>query len=163
MRELRVADLHLRECQLTVRSETSKFRKSRTVDFHDAVARELDRYLRSRPTITSEDPVIASDGGTRFTDNGLDKVFQRIRERSGIAHFSAHILRHTWATNYLKQPGANLLELKRQGGWSTWEQVERYSHAIPVKDRRTLPNPLERTSRSKLGSLIPIGAAGAAG
>jgi len=41
----------------------------------------------------------------------------------------------------MRQPGASLLELKRQGGWHCWEQVERYSHAVPPQDPRTLPNP----------------------
>jgi len=30
----------------------------------------------------------------------------------------------------------------RQGGWERLQMVERYSHAIPVKDRSALPNPL---------------------
>jgi len=34
-------------------------------------------------------------------------------------------------------------ELKRQGGWQRWEQVERYSHAVPPQNRRTLPNPFD--------------------
>jgi len=29
----------------------------------------------------------------------------------------------------MRAPNANLLELKRQGGWARWEMVERYSHA----------------------------------
>lgn len=156
VRELKVADLNLGERQLTVRAETSKFRKSRTVDFHDAVARELDRYLRNRLSLQDDDPVIATDEGTFFSKHGLAKVFQRIRTRSAVRRFSAHILRHTWATNYMRQPGANLLELKRQGGWSTWEQVERYSHAVPVRDRRQLPNPLERRAGLRPASLVPL-------
>jgi hypothetical protein len=51
-------------------------------------------------------------------------------------------MRQTWATNFMRVPGASLLELKRQGGWQRREQVERYSHAVPHHDRRTLPNPL---------------------
>lgn len=57
-------------------------------------------------------------------------------------HFSAHVLRHTWATNFMRSPNASLLELKRQGGWLGWEMVERYSHATPPRDRDALPNPL---------------------
>ena len=30
---------------------------------------------------------------------------------------------------------------KRQGGWARWDMVERYSHAIPPRDRSALPNP----------------------
>jgi len=63
-------------------------------------------------------------------------------------------MRHTWATNFMRVPGASLLELKRQGGWQRWEQVERYSHAVPHHDRRTLPNPLgiQKTAFGQLPS-----------
>jgi integrase len=70
------------------------------------------------------------------------KVFARIADDSGIRRFHAHLLRHTWATNWMKQPGADLLTLMRQGGWKRLQMVERYSHAIPVKDRAALPNPM---------------------
>lgn len=53
----------------------------------------------------------------------------------------------------MKADGANLLELKRQGGWERWEMVERYSHAIPVKDRRSLPNPLAPSHKTAFGQL----------
>lgn len=58
--------------------------------------------------------------------------------------FHPHLLRQTWATRF---PG-DLLELKRQGGWSRWEQVERYRHGTPL-DPRSLYDPLA-PSRTKL-------------
>lgn len=88
---------------------------------------------------------------TFFASAGFAKVFTRLKRRSGLRGFSARVLRHTWATNFMKADGANLLERKRQGGWERWEMVERNSHAIPVKDRRSLPNPLESTQRTAFG------------
>lgn len=77
-------------------------------------------------------------------DRSLRRASQRVARpaREAVAEDDARRL-GTWATNYMRQP-ANLLELKGKGGWSTWEQVERYSHAVPVRDRRQLSNPLER-------------------
>jgi len=49
----------------------------------------------------------------------------------------------------MRQPGADLLQLKRQGGWARWEMVERYSHAIPIHDRNALPNPLHEPASSQ--------------
>jgi integrase-like protein len=80
--------------------------------------------------------------GKFFTVDGFGKLFSRIATKSGVRRFHAHLLRHTWATNWMKQPGADLLSLQRQGGWKRLEMVERYSHAIPVKDRSALPNPM---------------------
>jgi hypothetical protein len=48
-------------------------------------------------------------------------------------------------------PGANLLELKRQGGWERWEMVGRYSHRVPVRDRLALPNPLDPSHKTAFG------------
>jgi len=42
----------------------------------------------------------------------------------------------------VKPPGADLLALMHQGSWKRLQMVERYSHAIPVKDRSVLPNPM---------------------
>jgi integrase len=140
VRELRVADLDLRNRSLNVRAETSKFGRGRTVYFHNDVAAELDRYLADRQTLET-DPLFPTDEGRFFTADGFGKVFQRIKERSGVPTFSAHILRHTWATNYMRNPNASLLELKRQGGWERWEMLDRYSHATPPRDRDALPNP----------------------
>jgi integrase len=142
-RELRVADLNLEQCQVTVRAMTSKVRRSRTVDFHIAVAREMDRYLRNRRSVSPEAPLFPTDQGAFFrSTESFGKVFARIADDSGIRRFHAHLLRHTWATNWMKPPGADLLALMRQGGWKRFQMVERYSHAIPVKDRSALPNPM---------------------
>src|SRR5207237_10030099 len=81
-----------------------------------------------------------------FTIDAFGKVFLRLKAKSGIAEFSAHVCRHTWATAFMQVPNASLLELKRQGGWAKWEMLERYSHVAPPRDRNALPNPLARLS-----------------
>lgn len=150
LREARVGDLDLTERTFTVRPETSKFGRGRVVHFHDAVGREMDRYLReTRFGAERSAPLFPNRAGDFFTEAGFDKLFQRIAERSGLRSFSAHILRHTWATNFMKAPNASLLELKRQGGWERWEMVERYSHATPPRDRSALPNPLHKSAFSQ--------------
>lgn len=142
VRELRIADLHLKDCQLVVRAETSKVGTGRTVDFHTAVQKELDRYLRSRDDLAPTDPLFPTDEGGVFSEGGIGNVMVRIATKSGVKRFHAHLCRHTWATNWMKEEGADLLQLKRQGGWTNMKMVERYSHSIPVRDRTVLPNPL---------------------
>jgi integrase len=151
-REARVGDLDLDGGTFRVRPETSKFGRERVVYLHPAVTKELDRYLRYRHLDANpESPLFPTRAGEPFDEDGFAKVFTRLKRRSGIRGFSAHVLRHTWATNFMKAEGANLLELKRQGGWERWEMVERYSHAVPVKDRRSLPNPLEPSHKTAFG------------
>jgi integrase len=152
LREARTSDLDLARGCFTVRPETSKFGRERVVNFHPAVGRELDRYLReSRVAANAATPLFPTRTGEPFDVDGFAKLFGRLREHSGIRAFSAHILRHTWATNFMSVPGANLLELKRQGGWERWEMVERYSHRVPVRDRLALPNPLDPSHKTAFG------------
>jgi integrase/recombinase XerD len=155
-REARVSDLNLKGRQFTVRAETSKFKAARTVDFHDDVARELDRYLYRTPQLVAPgDPLFPTDEGKTFQHSGFAKLFQRLGDRSGVGRFSAHLLRHTWATNFMLN-GGDLLQLKRQGGWSEWEMVERYSHVVPIKDRTALPNPTKLKVRLRAAKVVAI-------
>jgi integrase len=152
MREARVGDLDLPRGEFNVRPETSKFGKGRTVSLHHEVVRDMDRYLRDRSASRVPDaPLFPNRSGTMFTVDGFPKLFARIRDRAGLRRFSPHLLRHTWATNFMRAEGASLLELKRQGGWQRWEQVERYSHATPTRDRSALPNPLARLQKTAFG------------
>ncbi len=154
LREVRVSDLDLDRRELTVRSETSKSGRSRVVYLHPAVVRELDRYLRDRGSGREPDaPLFPTRTGSQFTPWGFAKVFQRLRRESGIRQFSAHLLRHTWATNYMRQPGTSVLELQRQGGWRDLGMVARYSHAVPPRDLQALPNPLARSEKSAFSQL----------
>jgi integrase len=155
LREATVSDLDLSRGEFNVRPETSKFGKGRTVFLHPAVVSDLERYLRNRSTIREpEAPLFPTRSGDPFSEDGFSKLFQRLHRASRVRAFSAHLMRHTWATNFMRIPGASLLELKRQGGWQRWEQVERYSHAVPHHDRRTLPNPLgvQKTAFGQLPS-----------
>jgi integrase len=44
---------------------------------------------------------------------------------------SPHVLRHTWATWHYAV-NKDLLLLKREGGWASVAQVERYAHLMPA-------------------------------
>jgi RNA polymerase sigma factor (sigma-70 family) len=140
--ELLVGDIDFANGLLTVRPEISKSKELRTVDVHDAVMKELDRYLRKRHIRRPEQPLFLTDEGKPFSEDGFDKLFRRIRRESGVAHFHAHLARHTWATRYK----GDILELKRQGGWKDWKQVERYRHGQrPARENLVNPLDLKRT------------------
>jgi integrase len=141
-REMLVGDVDIGNGLLTVRPVISKSKELRTVDVHDAVLKELDRYLRQRDVCKSDQPLFLTDEGKPFSEDGFDKLFRRIRRESGVSHFHAHLARHTWATRFK----GDILELKRQGGWKDWKQVERYRHGQrPARENLVNPLDLKRT------------------
>jgi integrase len=144
LRELRIADLNFTDNTVTVRADTSKFKRPRVVTFHPEVAKELDHFLRKRVVIRDEDPLFATDQNEFFTIDGFPKIFARLARASGVRRFCAHLCRHTWATRFQ----GNLLKLKRQGGWKKMEMLGRYDHADEIEDAITeTTNPLARKPR----------------
>lgn len=148
LRELRISDLHLRDCQLFIRAETAKTKVARTVYFHKDTAAEIDAYLQTR-TFTSDDPVFPMDEGRAFTIDGLPKVIAKVARESGVRRLHAHLFRHTWATNFMRS-GGDLLTLKRLGGWKKMLMVERYSHAAGIQNMAVLPSPTSRIKQTKV-------------
>jgi len=58
------------------------------------------------------------------------KWWRKALERAGIENFTWHGLRHTWASWHV-QNGTPLNVLQEQGGWSSYEMVQRYAHLAP--------------------------------
>jgi hypothetical protein len=143
-RELRLGDLDWNERTLRVRGETSKSRRDRLVDVPADVAAVLHRYARDhRAGERSDDaPLFTTRSGKAFTLDGFGKVFTKIKERSGIVDFSAHLLRHTWATNFRRAGSGDIFDLQEQGGWKRLEMVRRYTKQRPREERLRAPSPL---------------------
>ncbi len=153
---LRLSDVDLDDGQLRIRAVTSKSRRSRNVDlFPDTIA-ALDRYVndhRLGPT-DAEAPLFTTRAGEAFQRWGLRQVFRRLRSRSGINDFSAHILRHTWTRNYRRAGTGDLEDLRRQGGWtpeSFSRMLRRYAHERPIEERRRAPSPLSVLTSKRQG------------
>jgi hypothetical protein len=121
--------------------------------FHPAVGREMDRYLRNS-RFGREYRCAALSNPLRhesFDEDGFANSSRVSARRVTSATSQPTSSGTPWATNFMKVPEANLLELKRQGGWERWEMVERYSHRVPVRDRLALPNPLEPSHKTAFG------------
>ncbi len=87
--------------------------------------------------------------GSEYFMAGIAKnVAVELAHLQVVVNDHAHLLRHTWAANWMKQTGADLLSLQRQGGWKRSDMIERYSHAIPIKDRSGLSNPMAESKVS---------------
>lgn len=156
--ELEVSDVNLRDRFVRVRAETSKSRETREVPFGQQTAIALDRYMRDFREENADPPsgtarLFLGLGGLPMTRLGMGQIFTRIRRRSGVRGFMAHVARHTWATNFRKYGSGDLLDLKQQGGWSDDKMLQRYSHQLPLAERRRGPSPMDALMRERKGGV----------
>ncbi|HET8569314.1 MAG TPA: tyrosine-type recombinase/integrase [Candidatus Limnocylindria bacterium] len=140
---LRLGDIDLRERRLHIRAATSKSVHSRDVTIPIEALKALDGYLNDhRDGETDEDaPVFTDRRGRSLTGNAIRKLFERLKVRTGIRDLCAHMLRHTWATNFHRSGSGSRFDLMVEGGWTTGRMVERYTKARPFEERRRAPSP----------------------
>lgn len=141
---LRLGDIDLRERRVRVRAATSKSGEARDVTLHLEAAKELDTYINDvREGDTDTDaPLFTDRSGQALTGNAVRKLFDRLKVSTGIDDLCAHMLRHTWATNYHRSASGSRFDLQAEGGWRTGRMVERYTKSRPFEERRRGPSPL---------------------
>lgn len=141
---LRLGDVDLRERRLHVRAATSKSGEPRDVTLHLEAAKELDAYMNDtrQGENDPEAPLFLDRHGEALTGNAVRKLFDRLKVATGIADLCAHMLRHTWATNYHRSASGSRFDLQAEGGWRTGRMVERYTKSRPFEERRRGPSPL---------------------
>jgi len=133
---LRLADVDLRERRLHVRAATSKSGEPRDVTLHLEAAKELDVYINDlrRGELDPEAPLFTDRTGAALSGNAVRKLFDRLKAATGIRDLCAHMLRHTWATNYHRSASGSRFDLQAEGGWRTGRMVERYTKSRPFED-----------------------------
>lgn len=70
-----------------------------------------------------------SRGGYRLTRHGLDQIFKRLRERTGIERCYPHLLRHTFAIWSLRS-GMNVYALQAIMGHSDLDTLKKYLKVV---------------------------------
>lgn len=140
---LRLSDVDLTERAIRVRATTSKSVHPREIVMPIEVVKELDRYARDfRVGDVEEDaPLFTSRRGHALTGQSIKRLFDRLKTRTGIRDLCAHMLRHTWATNYNRSHSGSALDLQVEGGWTTSRMVQRYCKVRPLAERRRAPSP----------------------
>lgn len=87
------------------------------------------QYIKKFIAISNEycDYLLQSIDGNQITNNTIKMFFQKIKKDTGIERIYPHLLRHTFATNYLLD-GGNLEELRILMGHTTIEMTRKYVH-----------------------------------
>jgi hypothetical protein len=126
--------------------EDSLVRKGchQTAPMSDAERRvQCDRLPNSVDVVTGPRIGAATQGPTERTNRSAILV------PSGIPDLCAHMLRHTWATNFHRSRSGSRLDLMAEGGWTTGRMVERYAKTRPFDERRRAPSPFTASREAR--------------
>ena len=96
-----------------VRATTSKSVHAREIALPVEVVKELDHDIFDARQGEQDDdaPVFTNRYGNALTGTAIRRLFDRLKVRAGIPDLCAHMLRHTWATNYNRcANGGSLLQ-----------------------------------------------------
>lgn len=125
---LRKSDVNFINRTLFIRGKGSK---ERLVPFGDFVDELLKQYLSKMKyvdfVIVDTDCLFIMKDGTCLTKNALKQMFRKLKISSGIERLYAHLLRHTFATNYILD-GGELDVLQIIMGHSSIKTTQRYVH-----------------------------------
>lgn len=141
---LRAGEVHVVPREFNVNEAQVKGLKARTVPIGPAVLDSYADYMEIEYSTLDSDYVFvnlfgssASYGAPMTRDNVKD-ITSRLRRRSGVAHYSSHVLRHTYATRLLraKVPVEVVSELLGHNSVQTTWDI--YGHLTMEDHRRTL-------------------------
>jgi integrase/recombinase XerC/integrase/recombinase XerD len=140
---LKTEDAHLEQGYLKV---LGKGNKERLVPIgqscQDALLRWRDRF-RPQFEVTESPYLFLNSNGHPLTVNALKLIVERAGDHSAIPRVHLHLLRHTFATNYLVKEVGDSLRLQQILGHTSLEMVRRYVAAANVQqsliERRASP------------------------
>lgn len=121
--KIKKSDLYLENETLCVHGKGSKERYVRLGQLTITLIR---KYMQMTRDSSCEYLLIKKDR-TAITGNTIKMIFQRLRQKTGIDRLYPHMLRHTFATNYMLDTG-NLEALRIIMGHSTVAMTQKYVH-----------------------------------
>ena len=105
----------------------------RVVRFGTSTAKALLKYLVARSKLnSSRDSLWLTSKGRPLTVSAIASAFTRLSAKTGI-QVHPHLLRHTFATLWLKNGGDSLM-LQRLLGHTTLTMTNRYCQAVGCYD-----------------------------
>lgn len=142
---LQIGNVHLARGFMIV---TGKGDKQRFVPLGELSKISLATYIRKyRNEAKESEPVFVNRFGEKCTINTVKQVFQKLKKQTGILRLHAHLLRHTFATNYLVD-GGDLETLRLLMGHSDLQVTMMYLHLAENKKL------LQRKHQSHLDMII---------
>ena len=139
---LEVRDIDLFDGFITVRSETSKSKRTRKLPINPHLKMHLTEYLQERKNRGCKTPYLFVSNGLdrRFTTDGLKHWVERISRRSGVK-FHLHRFRHTFATNLAMQD-VGAIKIQKLMGHTDIKMTQTYLRSVSTEDMREDVNKL---------------------
>jgi site-specific recombinase XerD len=135
-----------------------KGQKERIVPFGSSAQKALMKYIfHFRPEPLREDRVFLNLDGGPMTETGLKLLFRRLAESSGVKRLHAHLLRHTFAVNYLMN-GGDVFTLQQILGHTTLEMVRRYVNLANahVMTQHKRFSPVDRMNLRQISRVVTL-------
>lgn len=122
---LRIKDIEFPNFRAKVYGKGSK---ERYIPFGTYAARALTRYITIFRPKTDDEHVFLNQTGKPMVMATVQSIIQHARKRSGIKRLHFHLIRHTFATNFLLHAKGSDFELQAILGHSSIETTQIYVH-----------------------------------
>ncbi|MEU5547897.1 tyrosine-type recombinase/integrase [Streptomyces sioyaensis] len=139
---LRAGEVHVVPRESNVNSARVKGLKARTVPIGPAVLDAYADYMEREYGTLDSDYVFVnlfrSPHGAPMTADSVKDLSRRLRRHSGVAHYSPHALRHTYATRLLRAKVPVEVVSELLGHASVQTTIDTYAHLTVEDHRRVL-------------------------
>lgn len=151
---LRLRDFDFKKKLLKVRSLKKGQEVSyRIVPISDRLYRNLATHLESFSEMHGDNPLFPGKNGRDFISRqAVSLALSKIQKRANLPHFSAHSLRHTFATTHLAS-GTQLAEIKTMLGHKRFDTTLIYAQ-VPTEQLITRVNAVSARPENKVKRLL---------
>lgn len=126
---LKISDLDLKNNYLIINGKGSK---QRLVPFGISTKKQLVIYMQYRVNLNNNNSIFLNQNLTAITTNTIKMLFARLKKQEKFKRIYPHLLRHTFATNFI-YAGGNLEVLRVLMGHSTINITQIYIHLVAQK------------------------------
>lgn len=128
---LKLSDVHIFENYIIV---NGKGNKQRIVPLGNHTKKYLIKYISNRPTVSDFDSLFLTKELKPITNCVIERLFKTLKSDTDLftPRIHAHLLRHTFATNYLEN-GGNIYNLQLILGHTSLEMEKKYVHLTSAK------------------------------
>lgn len=121
--KIKKQDIHLENHSILI---NGKGNKERMVTFGNVVKNQMQLY-NSKNSDNNTEYLFTTNKNTPLTKNAIKLMFQKLNKEKGLERIYPHLLRHTFATNYLLD-GGDLETLRIYMGHTDISTTQKYLH-----------------------------------